>query len=104
MNKKSLRMGIIGMLSLMLLGALIALAIVREQAGFWIGAVAAAIAFLLDARVETKRDDSIGDLHLFSDEHGYTAVGFEFKKPIEQIASMRKVQMEVHILENGADE
>lgn len=103
MNKKCLRMGVIGMFSLILVGICLTLGIAYGGAGYWFALAGASVVFLCDTRFEERKDDNVGRLHLFYNGEGYSAVGFEFKKPVDQIASMSEVKMCVHV-SSEADE
>lgn len=102
MKHKSICMGVIGLLSLIIMGITLTLAIVFGNAGYWFAFAFATIAFFCDNTVEEKNND-IGQLHLFVNEEGYKAVGFEFKVPVDQIAQMTEVKMCVHV-SDGAEE
>lgn len=102
MKHNNIHMGVIGVLSLLIMGITLALAIAFGNVGYWFALAFAAISFFCDCDVEEKQND-IGQLHLFVNEEGYKAVGFEFKVPVDQIAQMTEVKMCVHV-SDGAEE
>ena len=94
---KNIYMGVFGLFSLLLTGAAFALAVTYEKPIFWFVFALGVIFVLADARVETRKSNKIGQLHLISEKGEFKAVGFEFKVPVEEIVGLSEVSMDVHI-------
>ena len=95
--KHKIQMNAFGLLCLMIFGASIGLLIVTEEA--WWACLIVASAYLASRNMAIHSDKGhyAGTLHMFRNESGFTAAGFEFKTDPETISAQEEITMRVQV-------